>query len=100
MSRQPGSPERSTLSISRGRGLPSERVAGSDEDFISAWEKGLIPGFVAFLHVQQLQRVTQTATAALCSENAGTDVGGNRRLNRVLMGWTPPDGIDVPKWRC
>ena len=17
-----------------------------------------------------------------------------------LMGWTPPDGIDVPKWRC
>jgi len=19
---------------------------------------------------------------------------------RVLMGWTPPDGIDVPKWRC
>ena len=18
----------------------------------------------------------------------------------VLMGWTPPDGIDVPKWRC
>jgi hypothetical protein len=20
--------------------------------------------------------------------------------NGVLMGWTPPDGIDVPKWRC
>ncbi|TFI58936.1 transcriptional regulator [Sphingomonas parva] len=19
---------------------------------------------------------------------------------RKLMGWTPPDGIDVPKWRC
>jgi hypothetical protein len=19
---------------------------------------------------------------------------------RNLMGWTPPDGIDVPKWRC
>ena len=19
---------------------------------------------------------------------------------RALMGWTPPDGIDVPKWRC
>jgi hypothetical protein len=18
----------------------------------------------------------------------------------VMMGWTPPDGIDVPKWRC
>ncbi len=22
------------------------------------------------------------------------------RVDRVLMGWTPPDGIDVPKWRC
>ena len=19
---------------------------------------------------------------------------------RFMMGWTPPDGIDVPKWRC
>lgn len=18
----------------------------------------------------------------------------------VVMGWTPPDGIDVPEWRC
>jgi hypothetical protein len=22
-----------------------------------------------------------------------------RRRRRKLMGWTPPDGIDVPKWR-
>ena len=21
-------------------------------------------------------------------------------LSRKLMGWTPPDGIDVPEWRC
>jgi hypothetical protein len=21
-------------------------------------------------------------------------------FHSVLMGWTPPDGIDVPKWRC
>jgi hypothetical protein len=21
-------------------------------------------------------------------------------LGSVVMGWTPPDGIGVPKWRC
>jgi hypothetical protein len=21
-------------------------------------------------------------------------------IQTILMGWTPPDGIDVPKWRC
>jgi hypothetical protein len=35
----------------------------------------------------------------------GTAEYAIRRLKRdrpdlVLMGWTPPDGIDVPKWRC
>ena len=35
---------------------------------------------------------------------ATLDVGRSRteadiRLD-FMMGWTPPDGIDVPKWRC
>jgi len=21
-------------------------------------------------------------------------------LDGTVMGWTPPDGIDVPRWRC
>ena len=21
-------------------------------------------------------------------------------IRDFMMGWTPPDGIDVPKWRC
>jgi len=27
-----------------------------------------------------------------------SDVG--LKLVKVVMGWTPPDGIDVPEWRC
>ena len=29
-------------------------------------------------------------------------ISGHRpdQPSRFMMGWTPPDGIDVPKWRC
>ena len=29
----------------------------------------------------------------------GVGIADHERRN-VVMGWTPPDGIDVPEWRC
>jgi len=30
----------------------------------------------------------------------GTVQPAQRRADIIALGWTPPDGIDVPKWRC
>jgi putative transposase len=32
-------------------------------------------------------------------EERGVEVD-HSTLNRDLIGWTPPDGLDVPEWRC
>jgi hypothetical protein len=41
-------------------------------------------------------RMCQRATGGVAAAFAGVPKDPMARV----MGWTPPDGIDVPKWRC
>lgn len=39
--------------------------------------------------------------AVVCQVSIVRAVGRSEaRVRYWVMGWTPPDGIDVPKWRC
>ena len=38
-----------------------------------------------------------SAAWSLCAK---ADMEAGSTDPRFMMGWTPPDGIDVPKWRC
>jgi hypothetical protein len=57
---------------------------------------------VSMYHISSLVRNSVLA-AAICFAAASAMAQTTGKLTdpqMVLMGWTPPDGINVPKWRC